>query len=343
MKKNILIAGIGGASLGTEIFKSLAMTEKYNIFGVDTSVYAYGLYEEGFAKTFVARKETFIEEIIEICLNEKIDAVIPGGEEPLNMLNQNRELFSKNNILLAINSPEVIDFCADKIKTFEFLKEKGIPVPMTKIINNQDDLRDINYPIIIKPSSGSGGSVFVYIAENFEEASLYLDYLEKRDIKPVVQEYMSDEEGEYSLGVLSLSNGDFYGSIALKRLFVSKLSTTMKTKDRVVSSSYSQGIVDDYEEIRAQAEKISSVCNSFGPLNIQGRIKNGVFLPFEINSRFSGGSYLRAMAGFNEVDIFLQFLLNGEKVAKQELKHGYYCRSLMEKYIPLEEIKKIGE
>ena len=70
MRKSVLIAGIGGASLGTEIFKSLRYSGNYNIFGTDISPYAYGLYQEGFVKTYIVGRKKYIQ---------KIDAIIPGG------------------------------------------------------------------------------------------------------------------------------------------------------------------------------------------------------------------------------------------------------------------------
>jgi len=162
-KRNILIAGIGGASLGTEIFKSLKLAGKYNIFGADISSYAYGLYQKGFAKTYVVNRDKYIQDLLKICKKEKIDAIIPGGEEPLFLLNQNRKIFQKNGIPLAMNSAKVIELCTDKIKTFKYLEKKGIPAPKTKLIDNPTLLKNFPYPCIIKPSTKSGGSVFAYL------------------------------------------------------------------------------------------------------------------------------------------------------------------------------------
>ena len=46
----VMIAGIGGASLGTEIRKSLTLAGGYEIYGCDVSKTAYGLYEDEFAE-----------------------------------------------------------------------------------------------------------------------------------------------------------------------------------------------------------------------------------------------------------------------------------------------------
>jgi carbamoyl-phosphate synthase large subunit len=339
IKKNILIAGIGGASLGTEIFKSLKLSKKYRIFGTDISPYAFGLYQEGFVKTYLIKRENYIYDLLTVCRKEKIDAIIPGGVEPLLLLYKNQEKFKKDNIFLAINSPEVIKLCTDKIKTFDYLEKKGIPVPVTKIVSSPTDLKSISYPCIIKPSMASGGSVFVHIAEDYGEAALYVSFLKKRGIKTIVQKYISADEGEYTVGVLSLPTGEVVGSIALKRFFNAKLSVLMKINNRVISSGYSQGIIDNFGEIRKQAEAIAKAVNSKGPLNIQGRLKNGIFYPFEINPRFSATTYLRAMAGFNEIDMFLDFLFTNKKPILPKIKYGYYCRSLKEQFVSFKKIK----
>lgn len=342
-KKNILIAGIGGASLGTEIFKSLKLSKRYRAFGADISPYAYGLYQKGFVKTYLIKRESYIHDLLAICKKEKIDAIIPGGEEPLLLLSRNKEIFEQKDILLAINSIKVIKLCTDKIKTFNYLRDHGISVPITKIVESSDIIKDFHYPCVIKPSTRSGGSTFAYLAEDEKEAALYIDYLKKRNIKAIVQEYIPDAEGEYTVGLLHLPkpSGELVGSIALKRLFHTKLSVLMKNEDKVISSGYSQGLIDDFKEIREQAEKIAKILNSKGPLNIQGRLRNNIFYPFEINPRFSATTYLRAMAGFNEVDIYLQCLLNQKNPSLGKIKYGYYFRTLAEKFVSLKKIKKI--
>lgn len=49
----VLIAGLAGASLGTEILKCLTVVEGYEVFGCDISPLAYGLYDSHLQKAFV--------------------------------------------------------------------------------------------------------------------------------------------------------------------------------------------------------------------------------------------------------------------------------------------------
>lgn len=335
--KNILIIGIGGASLGTEIYKSLLLCgEKYKIFGTDISKDAFGHSLDGFEKTFTISTKSYIEDILEISNSYSIDCIIPGGEEPLRLINKSIEIFNKHNIKLAINNEKVIKTCSDKGLTFDVLKRLNIDIPMTIKYKNKESLEGMNFPCIVKPSIGSGGSSFVFFASDQDEAILYCKYLNNNGKKPIIQEYISEEEGEFTIGVLSLPDKTIVGSIALKRAFDSKLSVLIKGDFGLISSGYSQGVIDDFSEIRQCAEDIAKELNSTGPLNIQARLKNGKLIPFEINPRFSASTYLRALAGFNEIDIYLDFIFEGKVSKIKEIQFGRYLRSLSEIYVPLE-------
>jgi carbamoyl-phosphate synthase large subunit len=122
----------------------------------------------------------------------------------------------------------------------------------------------------------------------------------------------------------------------LKRLLEHKLSYSLRYGDRVISSGWSQGLIDDFSQVKKQAEDIAQVLNSRWALNIQGRVDSqGIFYPFEINPRHSGTTYLRALAGFNEPHILIQQCLRGYSVPLQPLRKGYYLRSFTEKYVAL--------
>lgn len=108
----------------------------------------------------------------------------------------------------------------------------------------------------------------------------------------------------------------------------------------LISSGFSQGLIDEFPEIREQAERIAIVLGSVGPINVQGRMRNGVLLPFEINPRFSASTYLRTLAGFNEIDVYLRALLNAEAPAPVQISPGYYLRSLSEVRVEKKEVKQ---
>ncbi|HLO15683.1 MAG TPA: ATP-grasp domain-containing protein, partial [Anaerolineales bacterium] len=332
--------GIGGASLGTEIIKSLLLAGTYTIYGCDISPLAYGHFQSGPERTFVIDRDKYVESVIEICRAHHIKIIIPGGEEPMNLLNRRISDLQADGIQLAGNSAEIVAICSDKQRLFERLRELDVPIPQTIAIKNRQEFSGFPTPCIIKPSTGTGGSRFVFLASDQSEVQLYLHYVLENCNTALLQEYLPLDEGEFTIGVLSLDNGQVFSSIALKRLFHVKLSVMTKTGAGLISSGYSQGLIDDFSSLCEQAEKIAEVLGSCGPINIQARVRNGVLLPFEINPRFSASTYLRALAGFNEIDIFTQYLLSGIIPPKPEIRPGYYLRSLAETVIPKDQIKQ---
>ncbi len=333
------MAGVGGASLGTEIVKCLTLANRYLVFGCDISGYAYGHYMDGCESTFVADRDRYVESIIEICRQARIDCIVPGGEEPTVLLGRARAELAASGIQLAANSAGVVADFSDKGTTFEILGRLGFATPLTTRVGQFADLDAMSFPCVVKPAVGSGGSSFVFLAENKDEAWLCASYSIANGKQVIVQEYLPLDEGEFTVGVLSQPDGAVVGSIALRKLFDSKLSVLIKGKFGLISSGYSQGLIDDFPAVRALAERMAVAIGSTGPINIQGRIKDGVFVPFEINPRFSASTYLRAKAGFNELDLYLQYILHGIAPVVGPLRAGYYLRSLSEVYVPKNEVK----
>ncbi len=103
-KINVLVAGIGSALLGTEIFKSLKLAGDYNVYVCDISEFAYGHYQPGFVKTFLINHKGYVKSILDLCLKNKIEFVIPGGEEPTILLNRTRLKLEDNGIKFVGNS-----------------------------------------------------------------------------------------------------------------------------------------------------------------------------------------------------------------------------------------------
>jgi carbamoyl-phosphate synthase large subunit len=339
-RPRILIAGIGGASLGTEILKCLRLAGGYEVFGCDVSAYAFGHYGQGFESTSVVRRESYVDDLIALCERLSIDCVVPGGDEPARLVAEAAVLFREANVRVATNDLSLVASMSDKAECFRILGELGFTIPVTRVIREPEELQTFPMPCIVKPAVGSGGSVFVFFARDIGEASLYCSYLTSNGRTPIVQQYLSESRGEFTVGVLSLPDKRCAGAIALKRMFNSKLSVATKGSGFLISSGYSQGEIAKFPEICATAVDIATRLGSIGPLNIQGRInERGELVPFEINPRFSASTYLRALAGFNEVDHYLRAVLAHEAPQPLAIRPGLYLRSLTEVAVPAGSLK----
>lgn len=346
---NVLVTGVGGGGNGEQLMKALRLAKTpYTIIGSDISPFSIGLYQADFAYTIPpANSNQYIATVLAICKKHSIQAILAGSEPELLILSANRQLFLDLGILFVNNSHEVISLCNDKWKTYQFLRQRGFTVPDSYAIDTLDDILNINadmFPLIVKPSSG-GGSRHTYIAQDFAELQFFCTYILQDGYKVVVQEYVGNGESEFTVGILHTLDGHFIDSIAVKRNLTSGLSVKLKVKNRtskselsdylVVSSGYSQGIIDRFSAITAECEQIALALGSKGPLNIQCRFHKGKIYTFEINPRLSGTSSLRALVGFNEPDTLIRHHLMDEPLSSPiNYDGGYIMRGLVECLIP---------
>jgi len=347
MRKNkirVLITGVGGGSHGMEIMKALRLSKiPYYICGTDMSEQSFGLFEAD--KSYVvppAFNDDYIPTILDICEKEKIQVIFHGSEPDLKVLSENREIFEERGIFLPFNSREVINMCMNKKETFIFLKNHGITIPKTVAVDSEKDLDTVDFfPAVIKPYIGGGGSSNTFIAQDREELVFFCKYILKYGRKPIVQQYIGSPDNEYTVGVLSDRNGNIISTIAIKRYILSGLSnrlkvTSISNKDEIlaISSGISQGEIVDETELLDQCRHIAFTLRSKGPINIQCRFVNNKVYPFEINPRFSGTTYMRALAGVNEPDLLIRKYILKESIPENIVpKTGLVLRGLEEMFI----------
>lgn len=325
----VLVAGIGGASLGTEIIKSLRHAGGYRIIGCDISNLAFGHYGGSLDASAIVTVERYIDDLLTLCRSHQVRAIIPGGDQPARLIGAEAHRFPPH-ILVATNAPQLVAQLSDKADCFELLGTLGFRLPRTVELDS-DNVDGVPIPCIIKPALESGGSAHVFYAGDSEEARLLASSLIHNGLRPIAQQYIPLDGGEFTVGVLSGMDARVIGAIALKRFFPAKLSVASRGHDFLISSGYSQGHIGPYETVCSTARKMAEALGSRGPLNIQGRVDaDGFFVPFEINARFSASTYLRTLAGFNEVDTFVKRSLGIEPSAPLCIRPGWYLRSLTE-------------
>jgi carbamoyl-phosphate synthase large subunit len=339
MKRKILLAGIGSGSLGLELVKCLSFDDAISIYGADSDPSAYGISDKRLTKTFVVGKgdeDAYCQELLRICKKESIVYVVPGAETTNRILCVNQDLFRANGLVPFVNCKEVFNICSNKVACNLFLESKGLPSLQTLYVSKKQPLETFDaFPCVVKPASQSGGSNLVFLAEDLNEAKFFAAYLSARGFASCVQEYIDSEE-EFTVGVMSSPQGLILSSIALKRNLSSKLSRSLSYSNRVISSGWSQGRIEAFPMICDQAEKIALALGSTWALNIQGRVRNNQFIPFEINPRHSGTSFFRALSGVNEILIGLDYFTSNQEQsskARVTIKPASYSRILTERVV----------
>lgn len=338
---SVLVTGAGG-SLGHEIIKALRLANSYRVVGVDVT--GWGLFGVNEAYTVPpASDPSYIDILLGVCDQHQIQVLIPGSDLELRTVSENREGLIGAGVLPLINTPDVIRLGMDKSATMDFLRDNGFMLPLSLVVRTEGDVPN-NFPLpaIVKPSTGSGGSNNVFVVQDRDELAFACRYLVRQGRAALLQEYVGTPDDEYTVGVSHTLDGKLVGSIVLRRHILNGLSNRIRVPNRTgrqefspvlaVSSGISQGVIDDFPEVRCMCEAIAEALGSGGPLNIQCRFVDGELYPFEINPRFSGTTHIRAMVGFNEPDILIRHHLLGEAVPDTiNYKFGHIVRGLVER------------
>jgi len=345
----VLVSGVSGGGIGMELIKSFKMApHKYKIVATDMQKTSFGLFETPYRYIVPdASSSDYIDALLRICEKEKVQAIVTGSEQELRKVSQNSKIFDEKGINLLLNPWSVIEQCMDKFMLTNFLKKKGFLFPKFFLYNSENDINNIeSYPVIVKPRVG-GGSQNVFLAQDEKELTFFSEYLKKYGYEPLIQEYLESQDEEYTIGILYDNEGELFTSIAMKRKLKGSLSTRQiiinpeSKKKFVISSGISQGLIDDFKEIRETGKRIAIELGTKGPVNIQCRKTERGIIPFEVNPRFSGTTSARSLVGCNEPDMFCRYKIFGEIPEKTEYKFGHIIRGLVEKYIDPNDLKYI--
>ena len=330
--KKILVTG-AGALLGQGILRCLHFCgNKYHIITADPDYRAQGHSLGQMAYTIpFANHPDYIKEIKAIIQKESVDAVLVGTDVELPLFAAHKkEIESTLPVTIIVSSEAVIEIANDKWLTAQFLKQNAFPYPISAMTSNKVEIDFLKsnsaYPYIAKPIDGarSKGIVIVNNDADLDEICSYENNL-------VVQELLSEEEGEYTTGCMVI-DGKCKAVVSLRR----------DLRDGNTYRAYRDGSEIYDEKIKAIAEALGAD----GPVNFQYRIKNGEPVIFEINGRFSGTTPLRHMFGFNEVDALLDHIFEIKEMVQPELKQGTVLRTFSDLFVEnkvLDELKNKGE
>ncbi len=326
-KKNILVTGTGGQSVGAGILHSLLRSNKsvaarWNVIAADACNFAWGLYKV--PKSIIlpfANDPQYISVLKKIISKYNIAAIVPGTQVEI-------EVFSNNlkeiGIPIIMNKKELVPLMMDKLKLQNRLLEFGVDFIETKpIVRWKEIVQKYGFPIVVKPRKDSGGSKGVCLVFDRKEIEQILRHAQKNSL--CIQPYLGSADEEYTVGILRDKDGELIDSIVMKRKLMGLSLLNSRKKNRQVysiSTGYSQGFIIKHKLIQDFCEEVAFKFDSRGPLNIQLRLHKGKPFIFELHPRYSGTTPIRADVGFNEVDILLRNFLFGEKFGRLNYRYN---------------------
>jgi carbamoyl-phosphate synthase large subunit len=335
LNANILVTAAGGI-VGQGIIKCLKMANasndgpvKYRITATDTNGQAAGLYRSDDGILVPPSSDpNFIDALIEIAIQQDIQAVFVGSDEELLIIgNSARRIEDETKAKVISCSPEVLMTSRDKWKTFEFLKSNNLPYAASSLPEDGGSfIQEHGFPLVVKPREGYG-SLHFYLVNNKYELEYAISKIEKAGWRPLLQEYLSGSNIEFTSGVTI----DRFGKYVLSSISIQK---TIK------SGQTYKALIDDFEDIRKASEEVALRLGARGAINIQARIKEGIPKTFEINPRFSATCPMRSAAGVNEPDLVFRNAVLGEDLKINDYQRLLCMRYWNEVYVPYSTYEK---
>ena len=235
----------------------------------------------------------YIPALLDICQNEKIDALIPTIDTDLLLLSQNRERFAAIGTQVLISDPDKIALCRDKRLTADYFHSVGLESP-----DPVDNIRSYHggFPAFIKPRDGSS-SIFAYKAHNEEELTTYAAQIPDYIIQPFIG------GTEYTVDVFC----DFDGN---------PIYITPRIRQAVRAGEVLKTQIAQDAQIIEEVQKLIRDYKPCGAITVQliRHESTGIDYYIEINPRFGGGAPLSIMAGADAAEALLR-LLGGEQLS----------------------------
>jgi carbamoyl-phosphate synthase large subunit len=310
MKPKILVTG-AGLVLGQGIIRSLKWSKLEPIvICADPVEYSAGLFWGDRAwRTPFASDDGYIARIEEILAAESPDALLLGSDIELPKMAAARERLERTyGTRVIVSSPRVIEIANDKYLTYQFLKEAGFDYPDSCLPGGEETLiARVGFPLVVKPRVGARSVGMSVVRDRDALAAALAD---RPDV--VIQECVGESDAEYTASAL-VFDGECRASIVMRR----------ELRD---GNTY-RAFVEQYPELNEVVRRLGATLGPHGPANFQFRLDGaGRVKVFEINGRFSGTTPLRALAGFNEVEMCLRHVLYDEPVTQPTVEDVAICR-----------------
>lgn len=273
---NILLTAIGKRVQLISFLK-----KSFNIIGVDCSSNNPAKhFVDAFFEVPSYQDEKYVDTLLKICNDKKINVLIPLFEREYLRLDSRRKEFHDIGVHLLLSNYLVLNICEDKFKTYEFFLEQNIQTPKTWSKSEDVNICDDKSFFIIKPRDGMG-SQGVYRAKNKEELNFFSKYVPNS----MIQEFIQGTE--YTIDVFCDNGGRVVSCVPRERL-------------QVRAGEVSKSITRNHPRIIEEVVEICEKLGGVGPLTLQCiEDSKGEIYWIEINPRFGGGVPLSIEAGID--------------------------------------------
>ena len=316
---NILVLSVGTRNKIIQYFKK-ELQGKGKVIATDMSRLAPALYEaDAFYIVPRMTEPGYMEKILEICREEKIQGVLSLIDPELSLLAENKDRFAEIGTCVIGSDYEICERSLNKWKMYQWLEEHHYRCAKS-YVDKEAFFKDIEkgeakYPVFVKPVCGSAS---IAISKVYDRETI--DLLFQHNEGLMIQEYLEGQE----------IGADCYIDMISGKLV--SVFTKKKLVMRAGETDKAESFIDP---------KLNELLSSFAEeMGYQGQIdidvfeKNENYYISEVNPRFGGGYPHAYECGVNHMKLIVNNL-EGKENEKQEpgYEEGVYMMKYSEIHI----------
>ncbi|MCM1103074.1 MAG: ATP-grasp domain-containing protein [Clostridium sp.] len=329
---NLLITSAGRRGYIVEYFKK-AIGSEGNVYAGNSSRFSAAFpYADGHVITPLIYDDAYIPFLLDFCKKKKIDFLLSLFDVDLLVLARNKQSFQEIGTTVIVSSPEIVERCNDKWKTYLFCKENGIDTAKTyrnpSEVYSEPERGEALFPLIVKPRWGMG-SISMFEAEDSRELEVLYEKC-RRDIQKSYLKYEAAFDSENCVIIQQKLTGEEYGIDLMNDLNGKYCGSVVRKKYAMRSGETDCAAVVKEDVVSAFADRIGMTSGHIGNMDVDVFVDRGRVRLLEMNARFGGGYPFSHLAGVNLPKAILKWL-KGE-VITDELTVKEYGR-IMQKDI----------
>ncbi|GAA0621873.1 ATP-grasp domain-containing protein [Halomonas beimenensis] len=241
--------------------------------------------------------DNYVDDLLSYCRRRSVKMLFSLNDDELALLAECKESFARLGTRVVLSSPEVIDICSDKVKTFEFSREIGVSAPQCyrDLASARQALErgHIHFPLFIKPRWGTASLCVEKVLDDEE-----LEWAWRFGNRKLSRLGLRREEtGIGGLIIQGALQGDEYGLDVINDLDGNYRATFVKKKLSMRSGETERAVTKDNSMLLELGERLGRRLNHVGVLDCDVILNGNKCHVIDLNPRFGGGYPFADVAG----------------------------------------------
>jgi carbamoyl-phosphate synthase large subunit len=307
---NLLLTSVGRRAYMVSYFKEALKGN--GLVHAANSEFTFAMQEADQAVlTPLIYDEDYIGFLINYCIVNKINTIVPLFDIDLPILSKNKKKLSENGITAIVSDTNVTEICNDKWLTHKFLVKNGFDSPLSFLsisdCKNAIENTSVHFPLILKPRWGMG-SLSIYQVNDIPE----LEILYKKVRYEIFNSYLKFESGHDQDNCIIIQQkiiGEEYGIDVFNDLNGNYLCSVPKRKKVMRAGETDIAEIIQNMALDKLGIKLSIDLKHIANLDVDCIKQGNKYYILDMNCRFGGQYPFAHLAGVNFPQVLIDIRL----------------------------------